>query len=76
MGKSRAKKIREKMQREGKRSPELSRSPFAFTDMRTRKTKTKKDMLYRTKHKNQLSKDGRDGSFYFGYKNSQYKFMY
>ncbi|GEL77052.1 hypothetical protein TMU01_12870 [Tenuibacillus multivorans] len=65
MGKSKAKKIREKMQREGKRNPEWSRSPFTFSDMRTRKTKTKKDVLYRTKHKNQLSNGGKDGSFLF-----------
>ncbi len=65
MAKSNAKKLREKMEREGRRNPELSRSPFALIDLRSRKTKTKKDVLYRNKHKNQFSKDGRDGSFYF-----------
>lgn len=66
MAKSRAKKMREKIEREGRRNPELSRSPYAFTDLRSRRTKTKKDVLYRNKHKNQFSTDGRDGSFYFG----------
>jgi hypothetical protein len=65
MAKSNAKKLREKLEREGRRNPELSRSPYAFSDLRSRKTKTKKDVLYRNKHKNQFSKDGRDGSFYF-----------
>ncbi|MBP1943340.1 hypothetical protein J2Z26_003118 [Bacillus luteolus] len=65
MAKSNAKKLRKKMEREGRRNPELSRSPFALVDLRSRKTKTKKDVLYRNKHKNQFSKDGRDGSFYF-----------
>ncbi|QOR66410.1 hypothetical protein IM538_22045 [Cytobacillus suaedae] len=65
MAKSRAKKVREKIEREGKRNPELGRSPFAFADLRSRKTKTKKDVLYRHKHKNQFSSGGRDGSFYF-----------
>ncbi|WP_035329672.1 hypothetical protein [Cytobacillus firmus] len=55
MAKSSAKKIREKAVREGKRNPECNRSPFVFSDMRTRKTKTKKDQLYRGKYKNRLS---------------------
>lgn len=65
MSKSESKKHRDKLKREGGRDTELSRSPFAFSDMRTRKTKTKKDVLYHNKYKNQFSKeDGRDGSFY------------
>lgn len=64
MGKSRAKKLREKLAREGRRNPEAGRSPFAFTDLRTRKTKTKKDYLYQTKHKNHPSVHEKDGSFY------------
>lgn len=42
MAKSKAKKMRDKMTREGKRNPELNRSLFVFADMETRKTKTKK----------------------------------
>ncbi|MFE8702959.1 hypothetical protein ACFYKX_20330 [Cytobacillus sp. FJAT-54145] len=65
MAKTKAKKLREKLAREGKRNPDQNRSPFAFADMSTRKTKTKKDHLYRTKHKNHLNREGKDGSFYF-----------
>ncbi|WP_407936258.1 hypothetical protein [Litchfieldia alkalitelluris] len=67
MGKSKAKKLRQKHLREGNRNPELSRSPFAYADMRTRTTKNKKDQLYKTKHKNRFSSstDEGNGSFYF-----------
>lgn len=65
MAKSKARKYREKLAREGNRNPEHNRSPFAAIDMYTRKTKTKKDYLYRYKHKNQSFTDGNDGSFYF-----------
>lgn len=67
MAKSHARKQREKLAREGKRNPAENRSPFAFADMQTRRTKTKKDQLYRMKHKNQSSPEGNDGSFYFSY---------
>ncbi len=72
MAKSSAKKVREKAVREGKRNPECNRSPFVFSDMRTRKTKTKKEQLYRNKYKNRHSDESRiDGSFYgFLFKNS------
>lgn len=66
MAKTKAKKVREKRVREGRRNPEESRSPFILADMRTRKTKTKKDYLYKGKYKNQSSQAGNDGSFYFG----------
>lgn len=56
--------MREKFVREGRRNPEDSRSPFVFIDMRTRKTKTKKDYLYRENKKNHSSNEV-DGSFYF-----------
>jgi len=65
MAKSQAKKTREKFVREGKRNPEGSRSPFVFADMRTRKTKTKKDYVYRNKHKNHSLSNESDGSFIF-----------
>lgn len=61
MAKSKAKKLREKLVREGRRNPEDCRSPFAFADMRTRRTKTKKDSLYK---KNQSPLLGNDGSFF------------
>lgn len=53
MSKSKARKCREKLAREGKRNPELSRSPFAMLDLNTRKTKTKKDLCQQVKHKKQ-----------------------
>nr|WP_246879857.1 hypothetical protein [Bacillus suaedae] len=65
MAHSKAKKLRQKLEREGRRNPEHNRSPFAFSDLRTRKTKSKKDVLYRFKHKNHFSTNGKDDSFYF-----------
>ncbi|MDR7000580.1 hypothetical protein [Neobacillus niacini] len=65
MAKSKAKRLREKLEREGKMNPDVKRSPFVFADMRTRTTKTKKDYLYKNKYKNHYSKEGNDGSFYF-----------
>ncbi|MNI11510.1 hypothetical protein D3C73_646570 [compost metagenome] len=67
MAKSNAKKQRDKLSREGRRNPEAGRSPFIFTDMRTRKTKTKHEKMYLIKHKNQVSGGGDTGSFYFAY---------
>lgn len=64
MAKSRAKKYREKLAREGRRNPECNRSPFAAMDMTVRKTKTKKDYMYQHKHKNHSFDHGNDGSFY------------
>jgi hypothetical protein len=63
MGKSNARKTREKRIREGRRNPENSRSPFALIDMHTRTTKSKKDLLYRRKHKNRNPKQWEDDSF-------------
>ncbi|MBT2218485.1 hypothetical protein KK120_22070 [Virgibacillus dakarensis] len=48
MAKSKALKKRQKLVREGRLNPVASRSPFSQLDLRTRKTKTKKDHLYRT----------------------------
>lgn len=64
VAKSKAKKLREKLNREGRMNPSEKRSPFVFTDMRTRTTKTKKDHLYQFKHKNHHSEAGNDGSFF------------
>lgn len=53
MSKSRAKKLREKLIREGNRNPELSRSPFSMLDLNTRRTKSKQEKLNQVKHKKQ-----------------------
>lgn len=65
MAKSKARKLRDKLVREGNLNPSDKRSPFVHADMRTRTTKTKKEQLYQFKHKNHQSQDGLDGSFYF-----------
>lgn len=69
LAQSKAKKIRQKLVREGRRNPEESRSPFALADLRSRTTKSKVEMLnshkYRSKNKNHDSFYGDDGSFYF-----------
>ena len=55
MAKSKAKKHREKLEREGYRNPEQNRSEFATSDMykfmKTKKTKTKRDKMHKRKHK-------------------------
>ncbi len=52
MAKSKAKKMRDKMTREGKRNPELNRSLFVFADMETRKTKTRRRKNFSTSIQN------------------------
>ena len=72
MAKTRSKKWREKMVREGKRDPHADRSTFAAAEMykmmATKKTKTKKDKMNQNKHKGRLSyarySDGSDRSFF------------
>lgn len=65
MAKSKAKKLREKLVRSGSMNPEAKRSPFAFSDLRTRTTKTKKDYQYQYKNQNHhFQEEGKDGSFY------------
>ncbi len=64
MAKSKAKKQREKRVREGRLNPEIKRSPFHTLDLSTRKTKTKKDVLYQNKYKNHSFDEKKDG-FYF-----------
>ncbi|WP_047985964.1 hypothetical protein [Ornithinibacillus californiensis] len=65
MSKSKALKKREKLMREGRLNPEVNRSPYVELDLRTRRTKTKKDHLYREKYKNRQPKQWDNGSFYF-----------
>lgn len=71
MAKSRARKMKEKMIREGRMDPGKMRGIYALADLGTRKGKTKHEKLYQNKYgelssidENQL--DG--GSFYFGKK--------
>ncbi|MNZ60917.1 hypothetical protein D3C78_789950 [compost metagenome] len=67
MAQSRAKKMRQKLMREGRRNPEEGRSPFAFADLRSRKTKSKTELINSSKNKfkNHDSYNGDDGSFLF-----------
>ncbi|MGM7703382.1 hypothetical protein ACSVDE_16750 [Pseudalkalibacillus sp. Hm43] len=55
MGRSNAYKKRRKLEREGRRNPAKNRSDYAFMDLQTRTTKTKKDKLFQHKHKGRLS---------------------
>ncbi|PPA69852.1 hypothetical protein [Jeotgalibacillus proteolyticus] len=66
MARSKAQKQRKKLLREGRMDPQVKRSPFTTIDMdlRTKTTKTKQEKLNQRKHKNQLTSDGWDGSFY------------
>ncbi|MFD2627461.1 hypothetical protein [Oceanobacillus kapialis] len=64
MSKSKAKKQRQKQMREGRIDPTKLRSPYARLDLQTRKTKTKKDHLYRTKHQNRYPDHRGDDFFY------------
>ncbi|MDM5316228.1 hypothetical protein QUF49_09505 [Fictibacillus sp. b24] len=70
MAKSKARKLREKMIREGLRNPMKDRSAFAteemYKKMTTKKTKTKKETLNQIKHKKRLSSTGfsEDNRFY------------
>ena len=65
MTRSKAQKKRQKLIREGRLNPEINRSLYAKLDLRTRKTKTKKDYLYRTKHhKNRYPGNMENDSFF------------
>src|SRR5690625_1114815 len=67
MARSKAQKKRQKLVREGRLNPEINRSPFVKLDLHTRKTKTKKDYLYRTKHKkNRYPVKPDNDSFFYG----------
>lgn len=69
MAKSAARKIRDKRIREGKMDTTTMRSPFALADLRTRKTKTKREAIGRLKHKDPYQNPnftgGDEGSFLF-----------
>lgn len=68
MARSKAQKHRKKLLREGRLDPQIKRSPFASNelDMRTKTTKTKHEKLHQRKHRNHLTDNGWDGSFYYG----------
>ncbi|MFD1173169.1 hypothetical protein [Oceanobacillus picturae] len=63
MSRSKAQKVRQKQIREGRMDPAKLRSPYTELDLQTRKTKTKKDHLYRMKHQNRYPDHQGDGSF-------------
>lgn len=63
MGNSKAARQRKKLVRQGRLNPEINRSPFALLDLRTKKTKTKKDRLYKDKHKNRYPRISDSDSF-------------
>ncbi|MDG5472695.1 hypothetical protein P6709_13135 [Jeotgalibacillus sp. ET6] len=67
MARSTAQKHRLKLLREGKMDPQVKRSPFAQIDLdlRTKKTKTKKEKMNQRKHRNQLTREEWDGSFLY-----------
>jgi hypothetical protein len=62
MAKSKAKKMRERIVREGKRNPIHDRSAFAHQEiynwMTTKTTKSKREKLNSIKHKKRLSSTG------------------
>ncbi|MDR7071704.1 hypothetical protein [Fictibacillus barbaricus] len=66
MAKTKARKLREKLVREGKRNPDSNRSTFSNADiykmMTSKKTKTKKDKLNQVKHKERLQAADYSGS--------------
>lgn len=64
MAKSNANKKRRKLVREGRLNPEINRSPFSQLDLQTRKTKNKKDKMYKTKHKNRHPQQWENDSFF------------
>ncbi|GGN99347.1 hypothetical protein GCM10010969_19360 [Saccharibacillus kuerlensis] len=63
MAKSSARKVRDKRIREGKMDAGELRSPFALADLRTRKTKTKREELGKIKHKNLHKETYRNPNF-------------
>ncbi|MFK3939155.1 hypothetical protein ACI2JA_16770 [Alkalihalobacillus sp. NPDC078783] len=65
MARSKAQKHRKKLEREGMRNPSKNRSPYAFADLATRKTKTKKDFLNKRTSLNHSIRTGDDDSFFY-----------
>ncbi len=67
MGKSNARKQREKVVREGKRDPSLNRGIYAMANLSTRRTKTKKEALQQQYKKTHRFHYESDESFLFYY---------
>lgn len=67
MAKSSAKKIREKRTREGKMNLTRNRGAHALADLRTRKTKTKQEIMYQDKYGElpKVDRNNTDGSSFF-----------
>ncbi|MEA3320475.1 MAG: hypothetical protein U9Q88_10635 [Bacillota bacterium] len=60
MAKSKAKKLRDKQVREGKRNPENGRGTYALANLTTKTTKTKKEKLNQLYKKERQSRNGGD----------------
>ncbi len=65
MGKSNARKQREKVVREGKRDPALNRGIYAMANLSTRRTKTKKEALQQQYKKTHRFHNESDESFFY-----------
>ncbi len=65
MSRSKAKKNRLKLEREGKRNPETLRGGLYAIDLSTRMTKTKKDKLEQFKHKKRFQHLAEDDGIFF-----------
>ncbi|WP_404347764.1 hypothetical protein LG311_18715 [Sutcliffiella horikoshii] len=60
MAKSKAKKLRDKQAREGRRNPENGRGTYALANLTTKTTKTKKEKLNQLYKKERQSRYGSD----------------
>lgn len=68
MAKSKAKKYREKLEREGKRNPENGRGVYALANLTTKKTKTKQEklqQLYKKERQSRYLDDRGEKSFFY-----------
>ena len=63
MAKSKARKEREKLEREGKRNPSLSRITWGVFDGVTKRTPTKKERMNKQKYKRDYSREDYNGAF-------------
>lgn len=63
MAKSKSKKMRIKLEREGRRNPELERGSWNGINPVTKKTATLKDKLNKTKHKKRWNDSSKEDCF-------------
>ncbi|MFD3447636.1 hypothetical protein ACFDTO_23885 [Microbacteriaceae bacterium 4G12] len=79
MSKSKARKQREKLAREGYRNPTENRGMFAGVEsykcMSSRQTKTKKDILFQEKYRNRSFDGKNDGSFFISLNCGRFDFL-